>query len=98
MSADDVARALMWMDDREARVRVATGDLAAVGADGRPEHEQELLAAAAAAVPGDDEVDVAGFQMVSFAPSVRTRRPDGRRPAAPAGHPIRAGTASATAT
>jgi hypothetical protein len=68
MSAEDVAHALMAMDDRELRVRVAGGDLAAVGADDLPEHEQQLLVAAAASVPGDDEVEVAGFQMVSFAP------------------------------
>ena len=68
MSAEDVARALMMMDDRELRVRVARGDLAAVGAEDLPDHERDLLVAAAAAVPGDDEVEVAGHQMVAFAP------------------------------
>lgn len=68
VSAEDVARALMAMDDRDLRVRVAHGDLDAVGAGDLPDHEQELLVAAAAAVPGDDTIDVAGFQMVSFAP------------------------------
>ena len=68
MSAEDVARALMAMDDRELRVRVAAGDLEAVDAHQLPEQEQQLLVAAAASVPGDDEVEVAGYQMVSFAP------------------------------
>ena len=68
MSVEDVARALMAMDDRELRVRVAAGDLSGLGAVELSEHEQELLVAAASAVPGDDEVEVAGFGMVSFAP------------------------------
>jgi hypothetical protein len=77
MSAEDVARALMAMDDRDLRVRVAQGDLAAVGADGLPDSEQELLVAAAGAVPGDDEIEVAGHNMISYAPPYVTVGPLG---------------------
>jgi hypothetical protein len=77
MSAEDVARALMAMDDRALRARVADGDLAAVGADALPENEQQLLAAAASAVPGDDEIEVAGHSMISYAPPYVTVGPVG---------------------
>ena len=66
MSAEDVARALMAMDDSRLRSRVAGGDLAAVGAEGLPDEEQELLRTAAAAVPDAEGDEVGGF--ASFAP------------------------------
>ena len=53
MAADDVARALMAMDDERLRHQVASGDLSAL-VGSFTEHEGELLQRAASAEPEDD--------------------------------------------
>jgi len=56
MAADDVARALMAMDDEAVRSRVANGDLSDIDASGLDDGERKLVQAAAT-----DDPDVEGF-------------------------------------
>ena len=56
MAADDVAKALMAMDDDGVRTRVAKGDLESLGLPGLSPEEQELLRAAAT-----DDAEVSGY-------------------------------------
>ncbi len=56
MAADDVARALMAMDDESVRDQVAGGDLTGLGASGLSEHEQQLVRQAAA-----DDPETSGY-------------------------------------
>lgn len=65
MPADDVARALMAMDDVERRTAVAAGDFTALGPDiTLDDHEQQLLREAARGEADDPAVE--GF--AAFAP------------------------------
>ena len=57
MSADDVARGLMAMDQEAVRRRVGEGDFSAVPATGLSEEERELLRQAAATTP-----EVTGYE------------------------------------
>src|SRR5437762_3582126 len=66
MAADDVARALMAMDDEELRGQVASGDFSALSGS-FSEHERELLQRAAAAVP-EDEVEGYGSWSPPYVP------------------------------
>ena len=56
MAADDVAHALMLMDDEKIRLAVAKGDLTVLGKLELDKKEQELLRLAAA-----DDADLAGL-------------------------------------
>jgi hypothetical protein len=66
MSADDVARALMRMDDRDLRARVAAGDPEALAEFELTDEEADLLVGAAV---GSGDAEVEGFgSPTTFAP------------------------------
>ena len=56
MAADDVAKALMAMDDESVRARVAEGDLEGLGLPGLSPEERELVREAAT-----DDPEISGY-------------------------------------